>query len=320
MGAFAETIHSAHVIRNPLTRVAKAVKSIRATNRWAVTGTPIQNRLTDLASLLHFLQIHPFTDLKAFDQHIVKPWKAGHPIAITKLTGVFQCIALRRPKGVVNLPVRRDEIHHVIFEKDERDTYDAIKNSTLHKISEIIADPEDSAGKYLNVLQWINSLRFICNLGTIYRKHHIDNVRICSWTAATAQEAYQSLDTSGASICSQCSLDIGFDSLGNTQLRVSELNQPRLSRCLKLLCGECYQYRLASSLTTCSDNCRFQQTCISFEVAPSDNTRSQVELETNGASNAKASSSKISALINALKNSGEGDKRSENLHLICWVS
>ena len=97
-------------------------------NRWAVTGTPVQNRLTDLASLLQFLQIHPFSSLKAFDQHISKPWKDGQPDAITKLTAIFQCVALRRSKKVIDLPERRDEIHYVVLNDDERDAYNAIKN------------------------------------------------------------------------------------------------------------------------------------------------------------------------------------------------
>ena len=170
---------------------------------------------------------------------------------------------------------------------------------------------KSNASNYLNVLQWINSLRLSCNLGTTYRKQDIKNVLSLNWTAATAQEAYQSLDTSGAAICSQCSLDIGFDTLQNTQLSVSELDRPHLSKCMELLCGECYQYRLTKSHVTCSNDCQSQQPCTSFEVTPSDTTRSQIEVQNSAPGSGKASSSKISTLIDALKDTCDGGKRYE---------
>ena len=293
--------------------MAKAVKSIQAANRWAVTGTPVQNRLKDLASLLQFLQIHPFSNLKAFDQHVLKPWKDGHPDAITKLTMIFQCVALRRSKDVIDLPERRDEIHYVAFNDDERDAYDTVKNSTLHQINELMDAPESTASKYLNVLQWINSLRLVCNLGRAYKKQDTSTLMSSNWTIATAQETYQSLHTSGAAICTQCSLDIGFDCLANSQLSVSEVDRPHLSKCLELLCGECYQCRLTSSDATCSKSCQFQQSCTSFEVTPSESTRSQVDVQTSAYVDVKVSSSKILFLIDALKNSRDGEKRYELL-------
>ena len=293
------------------------MKDIPAKNRWAVTGTPVQNRLADLASLLQFLQIYPFSSLKAFDHYITKPWKAGHPDAIMKLTAIFQCVALRRSKEVVDLPERRDEIHYIAFDDDERDAYNAIRDSTLNQINALMVVPEINAGNnYLNVLQWINSLRLTCNLGTMYRKKDIEMIVPCNWTVTAAQEAYQNLYTSGCAICSQCSLDIGLDSLENTQLSVSELDRPHLSRCMELLCGECYQYRLANSFVTCSKVCQFHQSCDSLEVAPSDLSRSQADAQITDREIASGSSSKVLTLINELKEFGNGEKR--YVTLIPW--
>ena len=67
-----------------------------------------------------------------------------------------------------------------------------------------MATPESNAGSYLNVLQWIHSLRLTCNLGTTYSKQDVESVLFCNWTAAAAQEAYQRFDASGAAMCSQC--------------------------------------------------------------------------------------------------------------------
>ena len=45
-------LDEAHQIRNPTSKTAKAICRIRATKRWAVTGTPIQNEEKDMYSLV----------------------------------------------------------------------------------------------------------------------------------------------------------------------------------------------------------------------------------------------------------------------------
>ena len=51
-----------HTIRNPQTRLTKAMLDLEASRRWVLTGTPIQNRLDDLWSVVRFLRLEPFDD------------------------------------------------------------------------------------------------------------------------------------------------------------------------------------------------------------------------------------------------------------------
>jgi DNA repair protein RAD5 len=53
-------LDEAHFIRNRRTEQAKAVFKLKAIRRWCLTGTPIQNSLADMFSLLHFLCEDPW--------------------------------------------------------------------------------------------------------------------------------------------------------------------------------------------------------------------------------------------------------------------
>lgn len=64
-------LDEAHVIRNPATQVHKTLSRLNAAHRWAVTGTPIQNRERDLQALAAWLGAGPSLPAAAVVQHLV---------------------------------------------------------------------------------------------------------------------------------------------------------------------------------------------------------------------------------------------------------
>lgn len=71
-----------HVIRNPSAMMSKAVHALKADRRWVVTGTPIQNSMKDLFSIISFLKLEPFTDRQWWRRTMERPISEGDETAL----------------------------------------------------------------------------------------------------------------------------------------------------------------------------------------------------------------------------------------------
>lgn len=228
--------------------MARAACELDSVSRWAVTGTPIQNRLSDLAAQLKFIRVYPYDDPKQFEADISRLWKSGEDEeAAKRLKCLSACILLRRAKSTISLPTRRDTTCAVDFSREERAAYDEVREQTITKIDEALHTSSESsrAGVYVNVLQQIESLRLICDLGLHYHTRRDRTTQSTSvsdeWTAA-AQQAFNIQRGMGSIICLQCSSTTSLtDSLlgDNSHDTSSSRQQPQFFRCLRFACGDC---------------------------------------------------------------------------------
>ncbi|EEU43728.1 uncharacterized protein NECHADRAFT_106263 [Fusarium vanettenii 77-13-4] len=100
-------LDEAHQIRNPSTKLFKAAVALESEARWCLTGTPIQNSLDDLRSLLKFLRFEPFCQPKVLEEHIVRPMrKDPEPGSSTarNLRILLKTCCLRRTQTLLDLP------------------------------------------------------------------------------------------------------------------------------------------------------------------------------------------------------------------------
>lgn len=138
--------------------------SLNAHCRWAVTGTPVQNRLTELGTLLHFLRVHPFDDLGFFDKEFIRPWKMhSDPSVLDRLRALVRFITLRRSKELLRLMPREDHVRRLQFSSSEQELYNIIKTRTRDTFHELFGPQTVSKADYFNVLAWIDNLRRTCN-------------------------------------------------------------------------------------------------------------------------------------------------------------
>ena len=164
---FRIVLDEAHSIREQATRQSQAICTLSAQRRWAVTGTPVQNRLDDLGALIKFLRIKPFSDRGGFSQYILSPFKMADPEIIPKLRLLVDSITLRRLKDRINLPDRKEEIVRLRFSAEEEKLYQWFAKDSDRRVRILANEKKQSLGgkSYVHILRAILRLRLICAHG-----------------------------------------------------------------------------------------------------------------------------------------------------------
>ncbi|KAJ8084639.1 DNA helicase rad5 [Marasmius tenuissimus] len=159
-------LDEAHACKSRTSKTAKAVYALKARRRWAVTGTPIVNKLDDLFSLLKYLDFKPWSDFSFFRSFISLPFLAHDPKAIEVVQVILESILLRREKNmrdsdgnkIVELPSKEIKVEYLDFSPPEQKIYDSIYSSVKRNFDSL--DAKGLLGKnYTNILAMIMKLR-----------------------------------------------------------------------------------------------------------------------------------------------------------------
>jgi SWI/SNF-related matrix-associated actin-dependent regulator of chromatin subfamily A3 len=238
--------------------MARAVCSLDSVSRWAVTGTPIQNKLGDLTALLKFLQVYPYLDEDKFNTDISHLWKIGKvEEAEKRLKRLASCILLRRPKSTIWLPPRRDLQQFVDLSPPERELYQTTKMSTISHIEQALSTSGKLSGTftYANMLQRIEAMRMICNLGVYYKtRYNLEafNEQLSQiWNENAARrmfDLYREINSIQCRICF-CTADLAE----NVLYEARPPAEPLFSQCLQFICSSCISTHTESAtLQSCS--------------------------------------------------------------------
>lgn len=231
----------AHIIREPSKSFAQSARALQADRRWAVTGTPIQNRLTDLFSLFKFLRCSPFDDQRVFSAQVAQNWKTrSDPDSVAKLKTLVNCLALRRPKTTVELLPRRDEIVDLEFNTEEREDYQRAKSQAVYRLDNV--GGEGGCTKFLNALKWVNELRLMCIHGMRNHKEieKIEN-NPPEWSVQEAQARFDQLDGIGLAKCSNAACCQDLSSALSSETGAEHEDEPWIGESLELWCSLCFK-------------------------------------------------------------------------------
>jgi SNF2 family DNA or RNA helicase len=158
-----EVIDEAQYIKNHTTAAAKAVKVINSQIRYALTGTPIENRLSELWSIFDYLMPGLLYGYDVFKKEIETPIvKNQDKDAMERLQKMAGPFILRRLKEDVlkDLPKKMEESRYVRLGDAQQKLYDG---QVLHMKAELAKqDDSDFNKNKMMILAELTRLRQIC--------------------------------------------------------------------------------------------------------------------------------------------------------------
>ncbi|PSN61328.1 hypothetical protein BS50DRAFT_504751 [Corynespora cassiicola Philippines] len=228
-------LDEAHIIRNHKTSTARAISSLSAWSRWAISGTPVQNELTDFLGLFSALRFKPYHEPAAFDEDISDLWR-NKPVdkATSTFKKLLSCVMIRRTKAIISLPPREDKIVRLSFNAMERERYRRVESPVAEMLDDT-ADTTSTGSFWLSSIQQINKLRIICNLG-IHDSACTPNLPVTVGGSILMLLATRL--SIGSEMCTQCLKPIDSSPSGR-ELEISAPSTVYYAGCYRFFCASC---------------------------------------------------------------------------------
>jgi superfamily II DNA or RNA helicase len=150
-------LDEAQAIKNPDSQVARAAHALPAAFRLALTGTPLENRLEELWSLVHFTNPGLLGSRRDFEEKVARPVADGNPGAVAALRKRIRPFVMRRLKRDVapELPPRDEAVLRVALDDQERTIYDAVHAATRADVVALLG----GGGNVMQALEALLRLR-----------------------------------------------------------------------------------------------------------------------------------------------------------------
>ncbi|GLE00177.1 hypothetical protein PINS_up008904 [Pythium insidiosum] len=172
-------LDEAHSIKTRTTSYFRSCVALRSEHRWCLTGTPLQNGLGDLFSLLCFLRYEPWCRPSWWTRVIARPMDVPsqssepgntHALALARLQVILRPVLLRRTKlsrdadgnCLVQLPPRDVQIVELQFSAEERAFYQAVYDRSRAEFNGFVASGTSMAS-YVAIFALLLRLRQACD-------------------------------------------------------------------------------------------------------------------------------------------------------------
>jgi len=163
----AVVLDEAQFIKNPGAQVTKSVKQLKADHKLALTGTPIENRMLDLWSIVDFIQPNYLGNQEHFGQiydlKVAEKEEGAARIARRKLSAKLRPLLLRRIKKQVakDLPDRVEQRLDCELPEEQRKLYLAELKRSREQVMKAVKQKGIAKSK-MHVLAALTRLRQIC--------------------------------------------------------------------------------------------------------------------------------------------------------------
>jgi superfamily II DNA or RNA helicase len=175
-------LDEAQALKNAATKRAKSVAGLQAGFRLALTGTPVENRLADLWSIMNLLNPGLLGSSAQFGERFAGPIERERdPAAQARLRRLVAPFLLRRTKGQVltDLPPRTEIIHRIEPGPEERAFLEASRRAALARVAEMATDAGEGQAAFQVLAELTRLRRAACDprlvapeLGIVGAKAH----------------------------------------------------------------------------------------------------------------------------------------------------
>ncbi|KAK9467130.1 SNF2 family N-terminal domain-containing protein [Lipomyces arxii] len=280
-------LDEAHIIRNPRTKIALGVARINAYSRWALTGTPIVNSLSDLYSLVRFFNMSGgLAEKVVFDRVITHGFNIKNGGSETRLQALMMSICLRRLKSMdkivnLNLPPLNEYMHTIKWTVAERVVYDVMEREAQGVMQSYRnASGSEGSKRYIFLLEALLRLRQVCNYKGLCGK------RLKGIADIASKEVVEA--TCDNIMALQLLLQTALENDEECPICYERLHNPRITLCKHVFGLECIEevIKVHGSCPMCRAELKDTRSLI----APADEDRNEVTVE-------DGSSSKIEAIM-----------------------
>ncbi|KAJ1904458.1 hypothetical protein IWQ60_012442, partial [Tieghemiomyces parasiticus] len=164
-------LDESQVIKNRTTKASTAVARLEAKHRWCLSGTVLQNSITELYSPIRFLKVRPYCQWEEFRRDISGPAESATTSstqAFHRIQALLKAVCLRRRKTdtvdgrpILSLPPKTVEEIKTEFSEPEAEFYRGVEERS-ERIFQRMMDAGTVMRNYANVLVMILRLRQSC--------------------------------------------------------------------------------------------------------------------------------------------------------------
>lgn len=157
-------LDEAQAVKNPAAATTRWLRDIKAAHRFCLTGTPMENHLGELWSIMSFANPGYLGDKATFSRQWRTPIeKRGDKVRAAALAQRTRPFLLRRTKTEVatELPAKSEILETIALEEPQRDLYDSIRLSMSRRVRQAIAE-RGLAKSHIVVLEALLRMRQAC--------------------------------------------------------------------------------------------------------------------------------------------------------------
>jgi SNF2 family DNA or RNA helicase len=163
-------LDEAQNIKNAHTKQAKAIRKLEGAHKIALTGTPMENRLSELWSIFDFLNPGYLGSATQFQRRFVTPIEKDRDMEkVNELQKLIRPFLLRRTKTdetiALNLPDKLEQKEYCPLTPEQASLYEELVQDTLSRIETLTGFERRGL-----ILQMLNRLKQLCNHPALYLK------------------------------------------------------------------------------------------------------------------------------------------------------